>query len=162
MALERKFGQWSCQVSPDEPVVFQVSGHDIVVTNVSLGPKLRGDARSTLLIHHVNAQRQGDEVQTQAAAVACLTPGKASNSRPSYSPEQVALEVRGENDVHLFGHYVAYHKTLPASASSPSTGAVRPQARQSRGTSAHPRQQAAFVFPDSQPSPRTFKAQDGT
>ncbi|KAJ7430676.1 hypothetical protein B0H11DRAFT_1942721 [Mycena galericulata] len=80
MALERKFGQWSCQVDPNaEPVqVFEVPAYDIVVTNVSLGPKLRGDGRSTLVIRHgVNAQAQGGDEKTQEVAVACLTPGKA-------------------------------------------------------------------------------------
>ncbi|KAJ7430683.1 hypothetical protein B0H11DRAFT_1942727 [Mycena galericulata] len=83
MALERKFGQWSCQVDPNaEPIqVFQVPAYDIVVTNVSLGAELRGDGRSTLVIHHVNAQAQDGDEKTQEVAVACLTPGKASGSR---------------------------------------------------------------------------------
>ncbi|KAJ7468367.1 hypothetical protein B0H11DRAFT_1921233 [Mycena galericulata] len=80
MALERKFGQWSCQVDPNaKPIqVFQVPAYDIVVTNVSLGAELRGDGRSTLVIHHVNAQAQDGDEKTQEVAVACLTPGKAS------------------------------------------------------------------------------------
>ncbi|KAJ7430668.1 hypothetical protein B0H11DRAFT_1942712 [Mycena galericulata] len=82
MALERKFGQWSCQVVANEPILFKVP-NDLVLTNVSLGPELRGDGRTTLMIHHVNAQAQGDNEKTQQATVACLTPGKATYHGPS-------------------------------------------------------------------------------
>ncbi|KAJ7468344.1 hypothetical protein B0H11DRAFT_1921211 [Mycena galericulata] len=100
MALERKFGQWSCQVDPNaEPVqVFEVPAYDIVVTNVSLGPKLRGDGRSTLVIRHgVNAQAQGGDEKTQEVAVACLTPGKASDGIRcgSYRSEPRAADCPG-------------------------------------------------------------------
>ncbi|KAJ6567786.1 hypothetical protein B0H10DRAFT_2238503 [Mycena sp. CBHHK59/15] len=108
MAVERKIGQWSCQVSPDEPVVFQVSGHDIVVTNVSLGPELRGDARSTLVVHHINAQRQVDgELTQEAPAFMSFRKIEFASVHLAFNlGQKVALEVRGDNEVHLFGHYV--------------------------------------------------------
>ncbi|KAJ7634024.1 hypothetical protein B0H17DRAFT_1217359 [Mycena rosella] len=102
MSLERKIGQWSCKVSPNKPIVFQVSGHDIVVTNVSLGGELCGNARSSLVIYHGNA----DEL-TQEATVACLTPGKAIHLALNQG-QRIALAVRGDNEIHLFGDYVAF------------------------------------------------------
>ncbi|KAJ7468340.1 hypothetical protein B0H11DRAFT_2239128 [Mycena galericulata] len=135
MALERKFGQWSCQVDPNaEPIqVFQVPAYDIVVTNVSLGPELRGDAPSTLLIRHVNAQAQGDDEETQEAAMEFAAVHIVLNRG-----QQIALAVKGDNDVHLFGHYLAYHKPpsdlTGAVQARPSTGA-RPHSRLSQGSS---------------------------
>lgn len=74
----------SCKVVPGNVTVFEVPGNDIVITNVSLGSKLYGDARSTLLIHHRihDLQRSDDNYITTEAALACLTPGKASDYHP--------------------------------------------------------------------------------
>ncbi|KAJ7441833.1 hypothetical protein B0H11DRAFT_2251899 [Mycena galericulata] len=52
--------------------------------------------------------------------------------------QQIALAVKGDNDVHLFGHYLAYHKPpsdlTGAVQARPSTGA-RPHSRLSQGSS---------------------------
>ncbi|KAJ6616097.1 hypothetical protein B0H10DRAFT_2038804 [Mycena sp. CBHHK59/15] len=144
MAVERKWGQWSCQVVPTGMTVFQVPGNDIVITSVSLGPELRGDARSTLIIHHVNTQAEsnGDNFKTQGAAVACLTPGKVESAVVNLvltRGQQIALEVQGDNDVHLFGYYLSYYKPLPTSVGAvqaQSSTRVRSQPRLSHGSSA--------------------------
>ncbi|KAJ7621776.1 hypothetical protein DFH06DRAFT_1328439 [Mycena polygramma] len=127
MAVERKIGQWSCQVSAgDTPLFIQVSDHAIVVTNVSLAPDLRGDGRSSLVLHHVSTHPHAEDEKTQEAAVACLTPGKIECASINLSlnvGQQVAFEVRGDNDIHLIGHYTSTR----ASASSASLEPVSAQ-----------------------------------
>ncbi|KAJ7430682.1 hypothetical protein B0H11DRAFT_1942725 [Mycena galericulata] len=128
MALERKFGQWSCQVDPNaKPIqVFQVPAYDIVVTNVSLGAELRGDGRSTLVIHHVNAQAQDGDEKTQEVAVACLTPGKASGCLSRY---MLLL---------LIPDFKAYHKPpsdLTGAVQARTSTGARPHSRLSQGSS---------------------------
>ncbi|KAJ7736349.1 hypothetical protein DFH07DRAFT_779695 [Mycena maculata] len=165
MALERKYGQWSCQIpASGEAVAFDVPPHDIVVTNVSLGHNLSGDGRSTLVLYHVNAHSQGEEDTMQEVAIACLTPGTAI--QVEFAPvhlilnrtELIALQVQGDNDIHMFGHYLAYHKPPPASNSvggtqtgSSTGGFARPQSRMSHGGSASSRQ-GQFTFQASQSS----------
>ncbi|KAJ7015857.1 hypothetical protein C8F04DRAFT_1284541 [Mycena alexandri] len=122
--MERHWGQWSCKVSVSEMTVFEVPSNDIVITNVSLGAELRGDARSTLFIHHrTQMPAPGTEKKSVFAAVACLTPGKVEcaaihiilNRR-----EQIGLGVKGDNDIYLFGHYTSYNKVAPSYTESSS------------------------------------------
>ncbi|KAJ7736384.1 hypothetical protein DFH07DRAFT_966902 [Mycena maculata] len=152
MALERKYGQWSCQIpASGEAVAFDVPPHDIVVTNVSLGYNLSGDGRSTLVLYHVNAHPQGEEDTMQEVEFA---PVHLILNRT----EHIALQVQGDNDIYLFGHYLAYHKPPPASNSvggtqtgSSTGGFARPQSRMSHGGSASSRQ-GQFTIQASQSS----------
>ncbi|KAJ7796966.1 hypothetical protein B0H14DRAFT_3494241 [Mycena olivaceomarginata] len=122
--MERHWGQWSCKVRVSEPTVFEVPANDIVITNVSLDYELLGDARSTLFIHHrIHAPAPDSDQNTQAAAVACLTPGKvefASVHLILNRREQIAFRVEGDNDIYLFGHYTSYNKVPSSHAESSS------------------------------------------
>ncbi|KAJ7163216.1 hypothetical protein C8R46DRAFT_1221998 [Mycena filopes] len=118
--MERHHGQWSHRVNVGKYSAFEVPSNDIVITNVSLGADLLGDERSVLFVHHRILDAPPDsEKKTQAAAVACLTPGKvefASIHLVLNRREPIAFEVTGDNDIYLFGHYTSYNK-LPSSSS---------------------------------------------
>ncbi|KAF9013030.1 hypothetical protein BDZ89DRAFT_1142613 [Hymenopellis radicata] len=116
MSVERTFGQWSRQVSPHtDPSTFTVGLHDIMITNVALPHELKGNGRSTVLIHHVNVLYDGetDGPRVGSAAIASLTPGITENAVVKIilnHGEFVSFEVQGENEINLFGHYISYHK----------------------------------------------------
>ncbi|KAJ7163158.1 hypothetical protein C8R46DRAFT_1221947 [Mycena filopes] len=118
--MERHHGQWSHRVIVGKYSAFEVPSNDIVITNISLGADLLGDEQSVLFVHHriLDAPPDGEK-KTQAAAVACLTPGKvefASIHLVLNRREPIAFEATGDNDIYLFGHYTSYNK-LPSSSS---------------------------------------------
>ncbi|KAK7020305.1 hypothetical protein R3P38DRAFT_3197597 [Favolaschia claudopus] len=137
MAYEKKTGQWSRQVFPNKYDELHIGFRDIVITNVSLGPDLQGDARSVLLLNHVNTAETAQTAGEDAAgiteiAIASLTPGKLETvtvNIPLNLGENVCFRVLGDNAVHLFGHYTVYRKVTETrgntSVSAPSRGPPR-------------------------------------
>ncbi|KAF9019590.1 hypothetical protein BDZ89DRAFT_1043843 [Hymenopellis radicata] len=108
-------GSRSCQVSPKvASPSFSVGPHNILITNVALAPELYGDGRSTILIHHANVIYEGEEQAptTGFAALASLTPGSVESAAVNVvlnRREFIYFEVQGDNEIHLFGHYLSYH-----------------------------------------------------